>query len=77
MYMLKLLMDPMLNCFYPEYKRIFCLDYVAFRLENAGLVDVQAIREKVTTQLVINIHNELQVPLARQFIAKHVPHLLH
>jgi uncharacterized membrane protein YheB (UPF0754 family) len=35
-------------------------------------VDVQAIREKVACQLVINKHNEQQVPVARQFIAKHV-----
>ncbi|KAM0871951.1 hypothetical protein ACQ4PT_039046 [Festuca glaucescens] len=175
----KLLMDPNLDCSDPEYKRIFSLDYVGYRLENAGLVhipcpigkewilivanfidksfdvlnpdsgvgkfsavvntvifnfkqlfvkcyhgcfkfnihdfsvkyvhvpkqnfrydsgifviqymrcyngvevkqfsnvDLQAIREKVSCQLVINKFNEQQVPIAREFISKHAPHLLH
>jgi hypothetical protein len=34
----KLLMDPNLDCSDPEYKRIFSLDHVGYRLENAGLV---------------------------------------
>jgi hypothetical protein len=36
----KLLMDPNpnLDCSDPEYKKIFSLDYVGYRLENAGLV---------------------------------------
>ncbi|XP_047085221.1 uncharacterized protein LOC124696551 [Lolium rigidum] len=169
----KLLMDPNLDCSDPEYKRIFSLDYVGYRLENAGLVhipcpigeewilivanfidksfdvlnpdsgvgkfsevvntvifnfkqlfvkcypgcfkfnihdfsvkyvhvpkqnfrydsgifviqymrcyngvevkqfsnvDLQAIREKVSCQLVINKFNEQQVPIAREFISKH------
>ncbi|XP_071678080.1 uncharacterized protein [Lolium perenne] len=54
MYMLKLLMDPMLNCFYPEYKRIFCLDYVAFRLENAGLVHIPCPVDKQWILIVAN-----------------------
>lgn len=60
---------------------IFVIQYIRWyngvEVKLFSNVDVQAIREKVTTQLVINIHNELQVPLARQFIAKHVAHLLH
>ncbi|XP_047063425.1 uncharacterized protein LOC124671027 [Lolium rigidum] len=36
----KLLMDPNLDCSNPEYKRIFSLDYVGYRLENAGLVHI-------------------------------------
>jgi hypothetical protein len=31
-----------------------------------------SIREIITTQIVLNKFNEHQVPLARQFIAKHV-----
>jgi hypothetical protein len=34
----KLLMDPNLDCSDPEYKRVLSLDYVGYRLENAGLV---------------------------------------
>jgi hypothetical protein len=35
-------------------------------------VDIQAIRERVTCQLVINRYNEHQVPLVQKFLAKHV-----
>jgi hypothetical protein len=31
-------MDPNLDCSDPEYKRVLSLDYVGYRLENAGLV---------------------------------------
>lgn len=35
---MKLLVDPTLNCSDPQYKRVFFLDFVGFRLENAGLL---------------------------------------
>lgn len=38
---------------------------------------VQGIRESISCQLVINNHNELQIPLVRQFLAKNAPHLVH
>nr|XP_051217240.1 uncharacterized protein LOC127334748 [Lolium perenne] len=36
----KLPMDPNLDCSDPEYKRVLSLDYVGYRLENAGLVHI-------------------------------------
>jgi hypothetical protein len=41
-------------------------------LNTVKQVDMQAIREKVCCQFVINKHNEKQVPMVKQFLAKHV-----
>ncbi|KAM0879115.1 hypothetical protein ACQ4PT_034442 [Festuca glaucescens] len=51
--------------------------YNGVEVKKFSNVDVQAIREKVACQIVINKFNEQHVPIARQFIAKHAKHLLH
>jgi hypothetical protein len=52
---------------YPVFLSCFFFPY-----KCSMKVDVQASREKVACHIVINKFNEQQVPIARQFIVKHV-----